>query len=438
MADPSKPKSPERTPKQRRAVREPVSSIWADLIPSEPELDELDLSSLKPQRGPRTSPALTAGELELPHDGGAHFEGSLQRDIKGQPSVADPELDSSFEPLSELLPPPSSEAISDEFDSFEALDEGLSDHQKEHLRRAREERRRDEQANALDEGALDEGALSAPSQSAERLTEDPALSLSVRRSWLVRFPSTWSTLTLTLLLMLSAEIVSTTPLLEISEVSLNLKGSHVTHEQVTQILKEGGVSQNILTYDQGGFVARLEALPWVKTAEVTRSLPHSLHVQLSEHETAGVVVFRKLHAVNHRGALLAQVTPEQALSLPLISGVPQELFSTPEGSEVGRFLIRRGLQISALYHEMELNLLRPLSEVHVSETGYVELILKRTRVTLGNDDFERHLEDLREVLLTLKRKGVDAHYILLSSDFTRAIVKEAPLRVDDEEASHDL
>ena len=426
MADPSKPKPSERALEKRRAVREPVSSIWADLLPSEPEFDDLDLRSLTPQRGPRTSPALTAGELELPQGIEPQPERHSLLDIPSQ--NREPDLKS--EPLPTSASP---EPISDEFDSFEALDEGLSDHQKQLLRQAREERRRDEQAIALDDGAL-----SAPSQSAERLTGGAELSSRVRRSWLVRFPSVWSTSTLILLLMLSAEIVSTTPLLEISEVSLSLKGSHVTHAEVVQILKEGGVSQNILTYDQDGFVSRLEALPWVKTAEVTRSLPRSLHVQLSEHETAGVVVFRKLHAVNQRGALLAPVTPEQALSLPLISGVPQELFSTPEGSEVGRFLIRRGLRISALYHEMELNLLRHLSEVHVSETGYVELILKRTRVTLGNDDFERHLEDLREVLLTLKRKGVDAHYILLSSDFTRAIVKEAPLRVDDEEVSHDL
>lgn len=414
MSDSKKPNSNLGEPQHKRAVREPVASIWADLLPSEPELDDFEFDALHLKDGPRTSPALTSS-LEI----SSSIDPSVSIEAKLPAGDVDQDVHENLK-FEEAIP----FKISDEFDHFEALDEGLSAERLKIFKEARASRLAEKQA-------LEE-ELSHLSESAERFTDTSFIPREAKQSWLIRFPALWSAIFLILLIVLTGEILISTPLLEVTELSIEVQGIHVTQEKVNQIFREGGDSQNIFTFDDEGFKQRLESLPWVKKAEVTRSFPSTLKIMLQEHEASGIVVFRKLYAVNARGELLATVTPAQATSLPLISGIPQELFSDLEHKEVGQFLIRRGLKIANLYHELELDVLKPLSEVHVAETGYVELILKQTRVTLGNEDFEHHLEDLRELLLALKRKGVDAHYILLSSDFTRAIIKEAPLRVDDE------
>jgi len=406
-----------------RAVHTPVSSLWAELLPSEPELDELELSELQTPGG-RTSPALTLSSLEAPR---GSLEGAAEPMLDSselaleQDRAVSAESSSASSSASQRLP-------SDEFGRFEALDDELeAPHGGPRLQPT--------ELHAVGASSMQaaEPSVSSASERVSHSAEQLALEEQLERGApLLRHSKAWSVVATVAVVALLLEILTTTPLLAISSIELSVRGEHITEREVHELLRQEGAQQNILTFDLQRFKDRLEGLSWVRKASVARALPDQLQVTIEEHQAVGVVVFRQLHAVNAQGELLAQISPSKAKSLPLISGVPEELFHDPKSRGVGRFLIQRGLRVAELYHELELDSLRPLSEVHVSETGYVELILNRARVTLGKGDFERHLEDLRGILSELKRKGVDAQYILLSADFTRAIVKEVALRVDEE------
>ena len=242
------------------------------------------------------------------------------------------------------------------------------------------------------------------------------------------------------MLVLLYDALTTLPAFRVQELTLKSTGTHVTEERVRELLALDSSYVNLFLLSTSELKERLEGLDWVRAASVSRLPPSGLLVELEERVPHAVLVLNELRVIDEEGLPFARIEAYEAAGLPVVSGVPSDLFESESTLEVGRYLARLGLSVSRLYASSPLAALRPLSEVYIAETGYMELILQRTRVFLGRRDFEvdlerqllRHFEDLERVLLELQRKGVDAQYVLLSADSTRAIVQETPLHIDEE------
>ncbi len=145
---------------------------------------------------------------------------------------------------------------------------------------------------------------------------------------------------------------------------------------------------NIFSIDLGGLERRLEADPWIKRASVTRKLPNTLRVDLTEHKAVAVVQMNGLYLANAEGFLFkrATIARGEGAGLPVITGIPRVVYAAhPESAKAD---IRRALDIAAAYRA---GAKRPkLGEVHLSSRRNFTIFTYdaglEIRVGRGNDE----------------------------------------------------
>ncbi|MEY4730701.1 MAG: cell division protein FtsQ [Pseudomonadota bacterium] len=82
--------------------------------------------------------------------------------------------------------------------------------------------------------------------------------------------------------------VMTTPLMEIKQVSIKSKNGEtelafVSDEELNKVVKRAAKG-SLLTLNMPSIQSAFEELPWVRSASLRRILPHTLEVQLEEHQ----------------------------------------------------------------------------------------------------------------------------------------------------------
>ena len=82
-----------------------------------------------------------------------------------------------------------------------------------------------------------------------------------------------------------------------------------------------GASNSMLLVDLGAVRTRLQALPWVADASVTRRLPDTLVVRITERAPVALWQYHhRLYAIDRTGALLTSQRLERFTKLPLLVG----------------------------------------------------------------------------------------------------------------------
>lgn len=152
---------------------------------------------------------------------------------------------------------------------------------------------------------------------------------------------------------------------------------------------------NILALDISGAVEKIEAHPWVKSVKVTRHLPSTVDIEVTEMKALCLVSLDALYVVSLTGEIFKKYSPEDSLDLPVITGLETE-GGPDEGYEVAKahrdfvgFLAgREGMTISEI------------SEIHVDPVhGYsLYTLLDGVRIELGKEDFEKRLKKLERVV----------------------------------------
>jgi cell division protein FtsQ len=151
---------------------------------------------------------------------------------------------------------------------------------------------------------------------------------------------------------------------------------HVSAERLTGLmgLQPG---TNILAVDVEATRRRIEADPWVKTASVRRELPDTLHVAVTEHEPAAVLLSGHFYLLSRDGVPFKRVAEGERGDLPIVTGVERELLV--KGDPAATKVIRRALDVLAAYHGKT----RPrLGEVHIGDGGEALLYTEKTGTLL--------------------------------------------------------
>jgi cell division protein FtsQ len=228
---------------------------------------------------------------------------------------------------------------------------------------------------------------------------------------------------------LAYDALTTLPYFQVTEVVFK-NTKKLKRQELIEYLKFDENTSNFFLLDTEAITEKLNQHPWILFAEVERGFPNQMTVKVIERKIAGVATLDQLTAIDEYGAPIAPLSAQEAMGVPMISGISPKLFTQKGQAHIGQQLLARGLNVARLYEESPLSTLRALSEVYVSETGRIELMLNRTRVSMGQGKLEIMLRDLERILRHLKRKGVDAKYILMSEDHTRAIVQEIPIQLE--------
>lgn len=188
--------------------------------------------------------------------------------------------------------------------------------------------------------------------------------------------------------------------------SLDLVGAkRLTAEQLKA---ESGITlgNNIFALDTDAAERKLLEDPWISEVKLTRRLPGTLRLELTEREASAVVVLGdRLYLVTREGVPFKEIQAGDPFDLPLITGASPESLARDRTREIER--IQMGLEVLRQFDRVPLSRVYPAEEVHLADAGDVTLTAGKDGVTLelGTGPWRKKLLMAEEVVGELRKKG---------------------------------
>lgn len=150
--------------------------------------------------------------------------------------------------------------------------------------------------------------------------------------------------------------------------------------------------QSLLALSASIAAARVEALPWIRSATVAKNWPRRVRISVDEHEAVAVVALGALFYVDDRGRAFARFE-DGVLDLPIILGLEREAYVHGDAETLSR--LRVAIELIRTWGERDPR----LATVEVGAGYLARFEDERGRqVLVGPPPFEAALEDAREAL----------------------------------------
>lgn len=207
------------------------------------------------------------------------------------------------------------------------------------------------------------------------------------------------------------QLVTTSPLFAISRVRF-VGLSHAAEEE---LLRKSGLSigQNLFRADLARASRAIEAHPWVASARLERRLPSTVIASVVEHRPMALVQLGNLYVLDDQGALFKRAAPEDALDLPLVTGLGRDDVARPET----KLRLLLALQLVDAWNAQGLTGAQ-LSELRLEEDSATLFSREGAgvqEIRLGRGDFPAKLRKLSQVRAALARRGERAARIDLDN-----------------------
>jgi cell division protein FtsQ len=193
---------------------------------------------------------------------------------------------------------------------------------------------------------------------------------------------------------------------------IQVTGAHQRTDEA--LLTEAGLAKgvNVFSVDLEAAQARLLGDPWVSGATLSRRLPGTLLVHVTERELGALVVLHETYLATREGEIFKRFELGDPVDLPVITGLdPDSVVGDREGTQA---TLRRALDLAADYEHSPLPQ-RALEEIHVTVDGGFTLIVGKDTLALalGGPPFRHKLEEAARVTAELDRKGTHADSIMM-------------------------
>ena len=192
----------------------------------------------------------------------------------------------------------------------------------------------------------------------------------------------------------------TSPRFAITEVAVS-GASRLTPEDV--VAASGiGPGTNLFRLDRAGVIARLEALPLVRRADLVRRFPNRITISIEERRPFTLVHAGRLHWIDEHGVSLGAEPKAVAPTVPVITGLsPADLEGHPPSPRVAA-----GISLLRVLLRSETALIQQISEVDVCRPdGPVLYTVEGVEVRIGAEDWEARLGRLQGVLAQVRAGG---------------------------------
>ena len=163
---------------------------------------------------------------------------------------------------------------------------------------------------------------------------------------------------------------------------------------------------NIFALDTDAAEQKLLENPWISSIKVSRRLPSTLRIEVSEREASAIVgLAEHLFLVTREGVPFKEMTAGDAFDLPLITGASPENLARDRAREIER--IQTGLEVLRQFERLPLSRVYPAEEVHLADAGDVTLTIGKDGISLelGTGPFRKKLLMAEEVVAELRKKG---------------------------------
>jgi len=199
----------------------------------------------------------------------------------------------------------------------------------------------------------------------------------------------------------------------------------VSADDIQALVRKEVEKTGVWKADLNGINARLEQLPWIRTAVVSRVLPDAIRVRITERVPRAVVrtASGRFRWVDDDAVLLGEMLPTDQIPAFFLRGLNEE---DPEGArQENRERVAKFLELQRDWDTAGLS--ERVSEVNLIDIRDVRAQLagdnSQIEVRLGSQDHGKRLQDALNVLDSQKQTANGSHisYIDLSQG-KRAIV----------------
>ena len=207
---------------------------------------------------------------------------------------------------------------------------------------------------------------------------------------------------------------ATTPIFSLREVRF----SGLSHAAHADLLARSGLrlGENLMAVDLATAARAVEGHPWVVSARLSRSLPGTVLVEVSEHRAVAQVQLGGLYLLDDEGRVFKRAGPEDGVDLPLLTGLSRDAWLRERGSSQLR--LYSALRLLEAWRE-EGFAGTSLSEVRLEEDGGFTAFAREPaglqEVRLGASDLTLQLHRLAQLRAALARRGEHAARIDLDS-----------------------
>jgi cell division protein FtsQ len=205
-----------------------------------------------------------------------------------------------------------------------------------------------------------------------------------------------------------------TPLFALREVRF----AGLTHATEADLLARAGLREgsNLLALDLAAAARAMEAHPWVVSASLSRRLPGTVVAEIVEHRPSAQVQLGGLYLLDGEGSVFKRAGPEDAVDLPLVTGLPRDAWLRNRGA--AQLRLYGALRLLEAWRAEGLAL-TALEEVRLEEDGGFTAFAREQaglqEIRLGASDLQLALRRLTQLRAALARRGERATRIDLDN-----------------------
>jgi cell division protein FtsQ len=208
--------------------------------------------------------------------------------------------------------------------------------------------------------------------------------------------------------------VTTTPRFAVKDIVVTGNA----RRSVDDVAAEAGIAKgaNVFSLDLERSRAKLLSDPWMREVTLSRRLPGTVFIQVTERDAAAIVALGDSYLASRDGDIFKRLEPGDPTDLPVVTGLtPDAVADDREGAVRS---VKRALDLAADYERTSLAQRAPLEEVHLAEGGGLTLFVGKSAVALelGSAPFHRKIEEAARVMAELDRRGAKADAVLLDNE----------------------
>ncbi len=173
---------------------------------------------------------------------------------------------------------------------------------------------------------------------------------------------------------------------------VEVEGSRRFGEQ--QLLALAGIARgdNLFALDLEKAERELASNPWISSAQISRRLPDSLKVSVTEHVAAAIATIDGvMYLVTREGLPIKVVDENDHIDYPVVTGVSAEALKIDRARALER--IAAAIAIVDRYERLPLAKVYAPQEIHAAEDGDVSMVVGDSAISLqlGKGPFRQKL-----------------------------------------------
>lgn len=200
--------------------------------------------------------------------------------------------------------------------------------------------------------------------------------------------------------------------------SIVIKGADERLKQ--EIIEIAGLRDNIslVALDVKRLKAKIIVHPWIKNVVISKNYPHELIIKVEKHQPVAMLYQEGLYYIDKDGEIFKEVSPDEDLDLPLITGISKE-------RAIKFQQIKKALNvIDVLNFQMPPLSVENLSEINIKQGNTVVLFFRTLNAPIraNADELEYKMEELLKLLTYLKENDLLERVKMIDLDYPDSAV----------------